>query len=218
MNAILKFYQSSIGKKLVVGLTGLLLCTYLVIHLIGNLLLFRSDNGAAFNTYADILPQVLVVRIIEILLFATFLFHILTGLYVWYRNRRARPEKYAVVDAQASSALTSRIMFLTGSIVFIFLVIHMRTFWYASRYEAGEGFSMYNVVRAAFADPVYSGFYLVALILLGFHLRHGFQSALQTFGLRNRKYSLLIEWAGVIFWLVIPAAFASMPIYFLLTS
>lgn len=218
MKAILDFYHSSIGKKLIVGLTGLLLCAYLVIHLIGNLLLYRSDNGAAFNTYAEILPQVLVIRIIEILLFATFLFHILTGVYLWYVNRRARPKKYELTKPGESSALTSRIMFLTGSIVFIFLVIHMRTFWYESRYEAGEGFSMYNAVRTAFADPLYSGFYLVAMFLLGFHLRHGFQSAFQTFGLRDRKYSFLIEIVGIIFWLLIPAAFASMPIYFFFTS
>ncbi len=216
MNAVLSFYNSSVGKKLMVALTGLLLCTYLVIHLIGNLLMFRSDHGAAFDAYADILPNILIIRIIEILLFAVFLFHIFTGVLLWFLNRRARPVNYAENRKGENSALTSRTMFLSGSIVFIFLVIHMQNFWYTSRYEAGEGFSMYAVVRSTFSDPVYGVLYLVAMGLLGFHLRHGFQSAFQTFGLRNRKFSAFIEWVGAIFWLLIPLGFASMPLYFLL--
>jgi succinate dehydrogenase / fumarate reductase, cytochrome b subunit len=214
MNAILTFYQSSIGKKLVVGLTGLLLCTYLVVHLIGNFLLFRNDNGAAFNTYADILPQILVIRIIEVGLFALFLFHIFTATITWFQNRSARPVKYRLSRQETNSTVTSRTMFLTGSIVFIFLVIHVRTFWFTSRYQAGEGFRMFDLVRESFANPVYGAFYLVAMFLLGFHLRHGFQSAFQTFGLRNRKYTPLIDLVGIFFWLVIPAGFASIPVYF----
>jgi succinate dehydrogenase / fumarate reductase cytochrome b subunit len=215
MNTLVNFYRSSVGKKLIVGLTVLLLASYLVIHLIGNLLLFRSDNGAWFNAYADNLPNILVIRIIEILLFAIFLVHILTGVIVWFINRRSRgPDRYAVYHPQENSALSSRTMLFSGSIVFIFLVIHMRNFWYTSRYQADAGFSMYALVRSTFADPVYSGLYLVALFLLGFHLRHGFQSAFQTFGLRNKRYAPLIEWVGVIFWLVIPFLFATMPLYF----
>jgi succinate dehydrogenase / fumarate reductase, cytochrome b subunit len=214
MNAILNFYRSSIGKKLVVGLTGLLLCTYLIVHLIGNFLLFRNDNGAAFDTYAEILPQVLVIRIIEVVLFAIFLFHIFTGGYIWWLNRSARPQKYEVNKPEANSTLTSRTMFLTGSVIFIFLVIHVRTFWFTSRYQADESFRMVDLVRATFADPVYCGFYLVAMFLLGFHLRHGFQSAMQTFGLRNRTYTPFIEFVGIFFWLLIPLGFATIPAFF----
>jgi succinate dehydrogenase / fumarate reductase, cytochrome b subunit len=214
MNSILTFYRSSIGKKLVVGLTGLLLCTYLVVHLIGNLLLFRNDSGAAFDTYADILPQILVIRIIEVGLFAIFFLHIVTAAITWYANKKARPVKYKVSRQETNSTVTSRTMFLTGSIVFIFLVIHVRTFWFTSRYQAGEGFKMFDLVRESFANPVYAGFYLVAMFLLGFHLRHGFQSAFQTFGLRDRKYTPLIDCVGVLFWLLIPAGFASIPVFF----
>ena len=216
MNAVISFYKSSIGKKLLVGLTGLLLCSYLVIHLIGNLLMFRSDHGAAFDAYADILPNILIVRIIEILLFAVFLFHIFTGTVLWFLNRSARPVKYDVDRRAENSALTSRTMLFSGSIVFIFLVVHMQNFWYTSRFEAGVGFSMYAVVSSTFSDPIYAVLYLVAMFLLGFHLRHGFQSAFQTFGLRNRKYTAFLDWVGAIFWLLIPLGFASMPLYFLL--
>jgi len=217
MHTLIKFYNSSVGKKLIVGLTGILLIAFLVIHLIGNLLLFRNDGGAAFDGYSELLPQVVVIRIIEILLFLLILFHIVTAAYTWLINKQTRNEQYDVRKPGATSPLSSRTMFLTGSIIFIFLVIHMRTFWWTSRYEAGEHFSMYTLVRNVFSDPVYDVLYLVALFLLGFHLHHGFQSALQTFGLREKKYVTLIEWCGVIVWLLIPLGFAVMPVCFYLT-
>ena len=218
MHAIIQFYNSSVGKKLIVGLTGFLLISYLVIHLFGNLLIFRGDEGKAFDTYAEILPQILVIRIIEIGLFLIFIFHIITAITTWLLNRQARGNAYELQKKNETSAVSSRTMFLTGSIVYIFLVLHMRQFWFASRYEAGEHFSMYEVVRSTFSEPIYGIFYLIAMFLIGFHLKHGFQSAFQTFGLRDNKYASLNEWVGVIFWLLIPLGFASMPLYFLLNS
>ncbi len=218
MHAIIQFYNSSVGKKLIVGLTGFLLISYLVIHLFGNLLIFRGDEGKAFDTYAEILPQILVIRIIEIGLFLIFIFHIITAITTWLLNRQARGNAYELQKKNETSAVSSRTMFLTGSIVYIFLVLHMRQFWFASRYEAGEHFSMFEVVRSTFSEPIYGIFYLIAMFLIGFHLKHGFQSAFQTFGLRDNKYASLIEWVGVIFWLLIPLGFASMPLYFLLNS
>ena len=216
MRALLEFYNSSVGKKLLVGLTGLFLISYLIVHLFGNLLLFRNDGGAGFDMYAELLPQVVIIRIIEIFLFLIFIFHIITGAYTWLLNKQARGKTYEIQKKSDTSALTSRTMLLSGSIVFIFLVIHMRQFWFVSRYQAGEHFSMYQVVRATFSDPIYGTLYIIGMFLLGFHLKHGFQSAFQTFGLRDKKYATVIEWVGVIFWLFIPLGFASMPIYFLL--
>lgn len=216
MGFLVRLLHSSLGRKFVTALTGLCLCIYLVVHVGGNLLLFKSDGGAAFNQYAELLPSLLIIRVVEWILFAIFAAHIALGTWLWFMNRGARPEKYGVGSPGTTSALTSRTMFVTGSIVFIFLVIHMRSFWYASRFEAGEHFSMYEVVRAAFASPVYSLFYVAAMALLAFHLRHGFQSAFQTFGLRTARYAPLIEGVGILFWLVIPVLFAAMPVYFLL--
>jgi succinate dehydrogenase cytochrome b subunit len=213
MGFLIGLYRSSIGKKFFTGLTGLFLCIYLIVHVGGNLLLFKCDGGAAFNTYAEILPSLLIIRIIEWGLFAIFLLHIITGTYLWVLNKLARPEKYLVTDPSASSSLFSRTMFLSGSIVFIFLVIHMRSFWFPSRFSPQENVTMYAMVTDAFSSPVYSSFYVVAMVLLAFHLRHGFQSAFQTFGLRNLKYAPLIDWIGVLFWFVIPATFAAMPVY-----
>lgn len=214
MDTLTAIYRSSVGKKIVVALTGLFLCVYLIVHLGGNLLLFRCDGGASFNAYAEFLPNLLVIRIIEILLFAIFIGHILTGTILWILNRRARPRKYLVNNPQDNSSWFSRAMFLTGSIVFIFIVVHMGQFWYPSRYSHAEGFSMYALVVAAFSDPLYAGLYSVAMVLLAFHLRQGFQSASQTFGWRTRSSARVIEALGVIFWLLIPLGFISMPVYF----
>lgn len=216
MNFLIELYTSTVGKKFLMALTGLFLCTYLVVHLGGNLLLFKQDGGAAFNAYAEILPNLLIIRIIEIVLFLVFLGHIFTGTILWIRNKQARPIRYEVLKANENSSLTSRTMFLTGSIVFIFLVVHMRTFWVPARFQHAEGFSMYDVVKNAFQNPWYDLFYLIALGLLAFHLHHGFQSAFQTFGIKHKKYATLIEAVAVIFWLLIPIGFASMPIYFYL--
>ncbi len=216
MRTLVQFYNSSVGKKLIVGLTGFLLISFLVIHLFGNLLILRNDGGKAFDAYAEVLPQILIIRIIEVGLFLIFLIHIITAAYTWLLNKQTRGQNYKVRKPGQTSQLTSRTMFLSGSIIFIFLVVHMRQFWYNSRYEAGEHYSMYEVIKATFSEPAYGIFYLIAMFLLGFHLRHGFQSAFQTFGLNDEKYSSIIEWCGVIFWLLIPLGFAVMPLYFLL--
>lgn len=218
MNAFVSFYNSSIGKKLVVGLTGLCLCMYLVVHLGGNLLLFKNDGGAAFDRYAETLPNLLVIRVIEIFLFAIFLIHIVTATVLWILNKQARRIDYQLNRPGENSTLFSRTMQMTGSIVYIFLAFHLRSFWYPARFQHDQFPSMYGLVTEAFSHPLYCGFYVMAMAMLAFHLKHGFQSAFQTFGIKHQRYAFLIEAIGAIFWLVIPAAFASMPVYFLMHS
>lgn len=217
MGVIAELYRSSIGKKFVVGLTGLMLCVYLIVHLAGNLLLFKQDGGASFDHYAELLPSFMIIRIIEIVLFLVFIGHISTATVVWFLNRKARPLKYKTNRPQENSTIFSRTMFASGSIVFIFLVIHMGQFWFPSRF-ASVPVSMYYLVRSTFENPVYSIFYVIAMILLMFHLRHGFQSALQTFGLKHQRYMPMINALGLLFWFLIPLGFAAMPLYFLANS
>jgi succinate dehydrogenase / fumarate reductase cytochrome b subunit len=215
MNFLLSLYHSSVGKKILIGTTGVCLCIYLIVHLFGNLLLFKNDGGAAFNTYAELLPSLLFIRIIEIVLFAIFLGHMVLGTILWILNKRARPQKYAVNAAGENSPLVSRIMFVTGAAIGVFLFVHLRHFWAPARFGAGP-VDMYALVKAALSDPLSGTLYLIGMIVLGFHLRHGFQSAVQTFGLRNSNYLPLINLLGVIFWVLIPLGFAAMPVYFLL--
>jgi succinate dehydrogenase / fumarate reductase cytochrome b subunit len=116
--------------------------------------------------------------------------------------------------ASEVSTLASRVAFWTGSFVLVFLVIHINTFFITSRFRE-TGKTMYEIVAEAFRSPLYDAFYVVALVFLAYHLKHGFQSAFQTFGLRNKKYQRLIDVVAVIFWLLIPIGFAVMPLYFL---
>jgi succinate dehydrogenase / fumarate reductase cytochrome b subunit len=210
-------YNSSVGQKLLVGLTGLFLCSFLVVHLSGNLLLFKNDGGKAFDTYSEFMSTNTGIRIMEIVLFAAFLIHIILAVSNWIGNRLSRPVPYLKNRASENSALESRLSFVTGSVVFIFLVVHLRSFFVPSRFAAsGTNVSMYELARAAFSNPIYDGFYVVAMAFLAYHLRHGFQAAFQTFGLRPGREKI-IDWVAIIFWLLIPIGFALMPLYFLWT-
>ena len=155
-----------------------------------------------------------LIRTIEIGLFLGIVLHWLVGIKLWAENRKIRSRKYSVSPGSSTSSLASRISFVSGSIVFIFLVVHLRTFFVPARF-GDEELSMYLLVKEAFASPGYSAFYIIALVLLGYHLRHGFQSAFQTFGIRGSRYQFLIEACSFVFWFLVPLGFATMPLYFL---
>lgn len=214
MNKVTTFYTSSVGRKLLMSLSGFFLCSFLVIHLYINLFLFKADAGREFDTYAEFMATYPLLRPIEWILFAGFLLHAIIGVWLWLTNRMARPERYAVNKASLNSTLASRVAFWTGAFVLLFLVIHINTFFVTSRFFP-TGKTMYITVQEAFRSPWYDVFYVVALIFLGYHLKHGFQSAFQTLGLRNKKYGPFIDAVAVIFWLLIPLGFAAMPLYFL---
>lgn len=204
---------SSIARKTVMSLTGLFLILFLLEHLAGNLLLFIPDGGKAFDAYSEFMSHNAIIRTLEIVLFAGFIFHIVDALALTIQNRKMRGRRYAVHAAPEGSSWFSRNMGITGSIIFIFLVIHLRTFFVETRFIDTDA-SMYHLVKSAFENPYYSGFYLIAMVLLGFHLAHGFKSAFQTLGLRHKSYFRTIEIIGYIFSIVVPAGFASLPVYF----
>lgn len=218
MGMLSTLYHSSVGKKFLMGLTGFFLCSFLIVHLTGNFLLFKNDGGAAFDAYGQFMSTNFVIRTMEIVLFAGFIGHLATGTLVWLKNRGARPQKYVANAASENSTWVSRTMFLTGSVVFIFLVVHLRSFWVPARFFHAENPSMYTLVRIAFKDPTYCAFYILAMVLLALHLRHGFQSAFQTFGVKNQKYAPAIHFVSMIFWLLVPIGFISMPVYFLMNA
>lgn len=207
--------KSSVGKKAVMALSGLLLCTYLVIHLIGNLMLFAGPE--IFNSYVDALSSVKpLVRAIEVILVGLFLTHILLSIKLTRGNSASSAIKYDMNKAGENSGFFSRNMGLTGSILFIFLVTHLSTIWYQfqSQHDAGNFYGIVVGETVGLGNPYITVLYCVAMVLLGFHLRHGFQSAFQSFGIRYNKYSGLIEGVAVFFWLIIPAGFLSIALYF----
>lgn len=204
---------SSVVKKIIMGVTGLFLCVFLLVHMSGNLLLFRNDGGAAFNHYSEFMSTNGFIRFNEYVLVFGFLFHMLDSLVLTLSNWRARPVRYKISRPAASSSLPSRNMGLTGSVLLVFLVIHLKTFFMGQRLQGGHD-SMFESVRDAFQNPYYSFFYVLALAVLGFHLYHGFQSAFQSLGLRHTRYTPIVSCVGVLFAVVIPVGFAVMPIYF----
>ena len=216
MGWVWKSLNSSIGKKLVMAITGICLILFLVIHLINNLTLYAGPD--LFNTVVEKLESIKpLIRVVEIILGLIFILHIFNGVRLWIENKKARPVNYKINGSSKNTTVFSRTAFITGSIIFIFLVIHLRTFWVSFNMGSplAESHRYYDIIVEAFQSPVYSGLYVVAVLLLGFHLNHGFQSAFQTFGWNHKKYFPLIEKIGTIYAIIMTIGFASIPIYFL---
>lgn len=218
MGWFIKFIDSSVGKKLIMAITGLFLYIYLIIHLAANLLLLLTDP-VPFNTYADIMSSGanIPIRIIEVVLFLAFIYHIINGIRLWIANKKARGVSYNVNSPAANSTFFSRFMVHSGVIVFIFLVIHLRTFFIKYKFNPPPE-TMYDSAQIAFSNTYYSLFYILAMILLAFHLVHGFQSAFQTLGLRHSKYTSFIKGFGIVFSILLCAGFAIIPLYILINS
>lgn len=217
------FLRSSIGRKVIMSLSGLFLCSFLVIHLTINLFALEASRESGqerywgaerFDTYAHFMATHPIIRPLEWVLFAGFLLHAVLGLYLELQNRRARPVGYQVNKAKENSTWASRFAWFTGIFVGVFLGIHVNTFFVQSRFFDSR--PMIDLMKDAFASPGYVAFYMVALVFLGYHLKHGFQSAFQTLGLRFGKFQKLIHAIGIVFWLIIPIGFAIIPLYFLL--
>lgn len=245
--------SSSLGKKLIMSLTGIFLCTFLVVHLIGNLQLFKDDAGYAFNNYAYFMTQFAPIKIVSYLLYASVIIHAIYALILTLQNRAARPIKYEQYDGKAGSKWSSRNMGILGTIILVFLATHMQNFWWkyhndqvpyveytkdldtgtvvhreisASEFtdymissengkEIIKARDLYQQVAFAFDNLGLVLFYVVAMAALAFHLIHGFQSAFQTLGFNHRRYIGLIKFLGIwVFGVLIPVAFAAIPLYF----
>ena len=219
MSWFLKFLNSSIGKKFMMAVTGSFLLIFLIIHLIGNITLFFGPD--AFNGYVSALDVVKpLIRVIEVVLLAAFVLHIFNGLRLWLENKRARGITYKVNGSKENSTIFSRTMAVTGSIILIFLVSHLATFFWRFNVHDPMGLATqhqyYDVVVYFFNIWWYAILYVVAMIFLGYHLNHGFQSAFQTFGWNHNRYFPTIKKIGLIYAIIMALGFASMPIYFLL--
>jgi succinate dehydrogenase / fumarate reductase cytochrome b subunit len=226
MNWLSDFFSSTIGRKVVMALTGLFLILFLVVHLIGNLQLLHSDEGRAFNLYAKFMTSNPLIVTISIVNFGFIFIHIIWAAILTRRNRAARgPVGYAV--NRNSSTATSRNMGILGTLILIFLVIHLRGFWYQTHfgdiprvdYDGVEAKNLFAVVNEAYSQVWYVVVYVVSMAVVGFHLYHGFGSAFQTLGLNHVKYNAIVRFAGVAFSIVVPLLFALIPIlmYFDLT-
>ncbi len=214
---------TSIGRKIVMGITGLFLCTFLIAHLSGNFLLLKplfdpTDGGKAFNEYAEFMSKSPLIRLPEIIMFLGFMIHIGLAAKLTSQNKNARPQGYVYQANDGKTSIFSKYMGVTGSIVLIFLLIHLYSFFVKHRIIGTEE-TMYETVKIAFSNPIYVLFYVIAQILLAFHLNHGFQSGFQSLGLKkNPKWNTLINKVGLGFSILIPLGFAIIPIIMYIQS
>ena len=212
------FLASSIGKKFVMGITGLFLITFLVVHCFINSLIFFNDGGITFNTGAHFMATNWLIRFSEIILFAGLILHIVQALVLTLANKKARPIGYGKTDGAANSSWYSRSMGLLGTLLLMFLIIHLAHFWVKSRFtglpgEDAEGHeNLYAVMQTTFTQLWVVVVYCLAMVSLAYHLLHGFQSAFQTLGLNHKKYTPIIKLAGIAFSIIVPLIFALMPV------
>jgi len=214
-------FSSSIGKKLTMGLTGLFLVTFLIVHAGVNACIFINDGGETFNAAAHFMSHNWVIRIMEIGLFAGLIAHIAQGLLLWKQNTAARPTKYIMSAANENSKWYSRSMGLLGTLLLFFLIIHISKFFWDTKvalYTAGgandASHNLFLDMKEEFQKWWVVLIYSLGVISLFWHLLHGFQSAFQTLGINHKRYTPLIKTIGVGYTFIICLLFLLMPIAF----
>jgi succinate dehydrogenase / fumarate reductase, cytochrome b subunit len=226
MDWLSRFFSSSIGRKVIMSLTGLFLITFLIVHLVGNLQLLKEDGGESFNTYAYFMTHNPLIKTVSYGLYFLILLHAVVGLMLWWNNRTAKGSNYAVKGATPNINWAARNMAFLGTALLIFIIVHMAGFWAGMKFGDMPEVSypdyphkvkdLYTSVAVAFKKPLYVGFYVLSMVVLGFHLAHGFQSAFQTMGWSHPKYTPLIKGAGLAYAVLVSIGFAAIPLIFFL--
>ncbi|MEM9824551.1 MAG: succinate dehydrogenase cytochrome b subunit, partial [Bacteroidota bacterium] len=223
MNWLSKFLTSSIGRKLIMSLTGIFLILFLIVHLIGNLQLLVDDGGETFNLYAYMMTHNPFIKTVSWGLYFFILLHTVQGLLLARKNRSAKGSRYAVNSNKTSWA--SKNMALLGILIFAFMCMHMGDFWYKMKFTDQlstfdvDGYSdpvkdLYTQVKTSFGVWWVVLIYLIGVLALAVHLKHGFQSAFQTLGLNHKKYTPLIQRLGSFYSFVVPFGFVIIPIIY----
>ncbi|KXK27122.1 MAG: succinate dehydrogenase (or fumarate reductase) cytochrome b subunit, b558 family [Bacteroidetes bacterium OLB12] len=220
MKWFLDLFSSSLGRKVLMALTGIFLILFLAVHLAGNLQLLKDDAGKSFNIYADFMGHNPLIQLISKGNFAFILLHAIWGIMLTIKNRKARgPER--VCGYQQKLNLASRNMGILGTLILIFLVIHLKDFYGQAHfgslstqvYDGKTVTDLYTQVAYWFKVEWYVILYVVCMGALAFHLWHGFTSAFQTLGLNHMKYNPVIKFVGKVFAVVVPIAFAIIPVF-----
>ncbi|MGJ1198335.1 succinate dehydrogenase cytochrome b subunit [Sphingobacterium spiritivorum] len=210
---------STLSKKIVMCLTGLFLCFFLIIHFLGNLQLFLPAEQAReqFNWYSHFLSGNALIKIVSYVLYASILLHMLDALVITIRNRKSGGS-YRQDKRGRASKWYSRNMGILGTIILIFLVIHFQNFWYVYKFgtlplDDNGHKDLYLLVVTTFKEWWYVLIYVLAMIALCYHLIHGVYSSIRTLGLFHPKYIKWLKVAGIAYSVIICAGFALMPVY-----
>jgi succinate dehydrogenase / fumarate reductase cytochrome b subunit len=216
MQPRLHFFSSTIGKKYLMGLTGVIWAGFIFAHMVGNILLFIGPD--AYNSYSYILTSGKFIYIAETVLILALISHVGLAINLTLSNKESKDQRYAVQGSRLKGAtLASRTMAIQGSIILFFIITHLITFKFGKHYETTVDQvvmrDIYKLVVEVFKDPLYVLFYVISLILLGFHLSHGFGSVFQSFGLLHKAYSCKIKMLSYLYAFVVAGGFLIQPIF-----
>lgn len=213
MNWITGTLGSSIGKKLMMAITGFSFCGFLAAHLAGNLTIYGGKE--AFNGYAEHLHALgPLLTVAELVLLTFFLVHVITGLILFLQNLKARPKRYAVNKSAGGRTIGSATMPYTGVLLLAFIVFHLLNFHFVDK----SGTTIFNIVSDAFSHTGYVLIYILAMVVAAVHVSHGFWSAFQTLGANHPKYMPLIRTVGIVFAVALGVGFGFLPIYIFLLA
>lgn len=221
MSTFRRVLSSSVGTKLLIGLTGLALFVYLILHLIGNALIFAGPH--VFNEYAHALISNPLIIPIEIGLAAIFAIHIYKTIRMWFANRAARPVGYAkkeMAGHTSRKSLASSSMIVSGLVTLFFVLVHVKQFKYGTWYQMADAPEVRDLARLeveVFQSPFWVAFYVVCTVLVGLHLRHGIASGFQSLGLDHPLYTRRLTTWGIIGAIAIGGGLAIIPIWVYLT-
>ncbi len=214
-----QFFLSSVGKKIVMGGTGIFLILFLIVHAGLNATIWANDNGEMFEAGAHFMGGTIIVRILEVGLMLFILLHIIQGIMLEIDNRSKRKVGYAVNYGNRGSTWYSRSMGILGILIFMFLVVHLAHFWVPNRSAQGwlhlDGeIPLFEEMRDVFSNLWIVVLYVISCIVLAFHLLHGFTSAFRSLGVHNKRYLKILNAIGIAYSIIIPLVFALMPISF----
>ena len=217
-----RVFTSSVGTKLLIGLTGLALFVYLVLHLVGNALVFLGQD--TFNEYSHTLTSNPLIAPIEIGLLLIFLLHVYKAVTMWFANQRARPAGYQrkrPAGHTSRKSLSSSTMILSGSIVLLFILVHVKQFKYGAYYASAANPAVRDLYRPevdVFHQPLWVAFYVICTALVALHLRHGISSGFQSIGFDHPIYTRrLVTW-GIVGAIVVGGGLAVIPLLVYLTT
>lgn len=204
------FLSSSLGRKVVMALSGLFLIIFLLVHLGVNLTLFAGQE--TFNAASHFMGHNPLIQVMQYVLAAGFIIHIVMGIKLELKNKAARPIKYVKNNPAANAGWASRNMIVTGVIILLFLILHLKDFFVEIKF--GHVPDDYELVTQLFKNPIYVVLYVISFIMLGIHLSHGFQSSFTSVGARTPKYLKCVKNLGVAYSYFIALGFSVIAIYF----
>lgn len=216
-------FSSTIGKKVIMSLSGLFLIIFLLVHLSVNLTMLVSSD--LYNEAAHFMATNPFIKVMEPMLALGFFVHVLYALVLTLHNMKSRPVAYAVKNESNSSTWSSRNMLVLGAFLLTFMAIHIVNFWWKMKISGEIGSVVVNgvemhdsfaLVTSLFKCWQYVVLYIISFVLLGLHLVHGFWSAFQTIGMNNNKWFKRLKCAGTIYAVVVVLGFTIIPVYFLL--